>query len=323
MYKAINMNKFVVASIILLGILGFQSVSAQQMAVFTQFRDHQNLVNPGAITPDYLTYNKNLAAGIAYRYQWMGFGMDEAPNTGLAHFDYISEQRNMLLGGYILQDQTGPTGLTGIYGRYAYQLELGGARDLFLSLGLSAGIVQYRVDASRLQFDSEDIVQGQNLTQLKPDFSAGAMLYGDIGRNKFYTGISVPQLLGLELQFSEEGSDEFLAMKRIQHFYGVLGTLWATGQQGYIEPSMWIRYTPNSRVQVDVNVRQMFRDLFWVGLGFSTSGALHMDAGVVLKQGENDNILKIGYSAGYGIAQYNSFFGMVHELSVSYAWENY
>jgi len=311
-------------SILIMLLADMKKVQAQQMAVFTQYREHQNFVNPASVSPDYLTYRKNLNAGIAYRYQWIGFGVDEAPNTAIGSFDYISEQRNMLVGGYILQDQTGPTGLTGIYGRYGYQIELGGRRDLFLSMGLAAGVVQYRIDGERLQFEDGDVVQGRVPSLIKPDFSAGFMLYGDIGNNKFYTGVSVPQLLGLELELTNEvDPNGALKMKRIQHFYGVLGTLWGTGQQGYIEPSVWVKYSPNSKLNVDVNVRQMFRDLFWVGLGASSSGALHADVGVVIKQGENQNILKIGYGVGYGLSQYNSFFGTVHEINVSYAWEKY
>ena len=51
-------------------------------------------------------------------------------------------------GAYVYNDVTGPTSRTGLTGSYAYNIAITG--DIRLSMGISASIMQYRIDGTQL-----------------------------------------------------------------------------------------------------------------------------------------------------------------------------
>jgi len=53
----------------------FQSLitQAQQLPIFTQYRENHGYINPASISSDYMTYYHNLYFGAPYRLQWAGF----------------------------------------------------------------------------------------------------------------------------------------------------------------------------------------------------------------------------------------------------------
>ena len=80
-------------------------------------------------------------------------------------------------GGFLVNDQTGPTGFTGAYGRIAGIVTddptYGG-----LSIGLSAGMVQYRVKSSDIILrDANDQLGTVDQNQLFPDVGLGVFFY--------------------------------------------------------------------------------------------------------------------------------------------------
>jgi type IX secretion system PorP/SprF family membrane protein len=302
------------------------SLLAQQLSLFTQYRENQTIINPAAVGADFLAFGNNLAFGASYRAQWQG--IDNAPTTSTLRGDLLFDNGgavSLISGGYLINDQTGPTGFTGLYGRIGGLLAddpaYGG-----ISVGLSFGAVQYRVDASEIRLrDDNDILGAENRNKIFPDVGVGVFAYtlldgGIFNDDYIYGGISVPQVVGLDLTFQTENG-EFLT-QRVQHFYGMLGLYKFLRNDGFLEPSLWVKYAPNAPVNLDFNLRYQMAQNFWIGAGGATSNAMHLEAGVLL--GENlgfGNTLKVGYGFDYSFNTFGPYTGGSHEINISYSLE--
>ena len=318
------MNRLPMVLVVCL-ILGYiNQVSSQQLSLFTQYRENQTIINPAAVGSNFLSFQQNLSFGISHRVQWQGF--EGSPKTSILRGEYLYESGgavSLLSGGYIINDQTGPTGFTGFYGRIGGVL----SEDPYysgLSVGLSFGAVQYRVNSSEIRLkQGGDILDGQDVNQINPDVGVGVFAYtlldGGIFDNDYvYGGISIPQVLGLDLAFENENGE--FETKRIQHYYAMVGLYKFLPDDGFLEPSVWLKYAPNVPMNIDVNLRYQMAQNFWLGLGGSTSQSMHIEGGILL--GENlgfDNTLKIGYGYDYSFSTFGPYTGGSHEINVTYA----
>ena len=299
----------------------------QQLSLFTQYRENQTIVNPAAIGSNYLAYGQNLSFGTSYRKQWQG--IEGSPTTANIRGEYLytgGSPVTLLTGGYLINDQTGPTGFTGVYGRIGGMLTddpyYGG-----FSVGLSFGAVQYRVNTSEIRLrQSNDILAVDDQNKIYPDVGVGVFAYTRLDNNGFfngdylYGGVSIPQVIGLDLSFKNENGEFYT--KRVQHFYGMLGWYKFFKDEGFLEPSVWVKYAPNVPVNVDFNLRYQMAQNFWIGAGGATAGTMHIETGILI--GENlgfDNTLKIGYGYDYHFSSFGPYTGGSHEINISYSLE--
>lgn len=294
---------------------------AQQLPVFNQYTELQTYLNPAALPIDYLKYQQHMVAAISFRRQWVN--IKDAPTTGIAQFNYIRESANpSVFGGLIVNDQTGPTGTTGLYARYSYQIRPSTREDLFIGIGLSAGIVQHRLRSADLQFDLQDQLSGAKQGKFLPDFGMGVnIVYYPQQGTQYYAGLSMPQMKGIRAKFDEVDGSQ-LSIEQAAHIYLNGGVILPSGQRGFIEPSFWLKYAENSPLNLNVNVRQKFSNDFWIGAGYSTSNAIHVETGIILTDliRLESSLMRIGYSFDYNLSSYGGTFGTSHELTVSYAW---
>src|SRR5688572_25102725 len=115
---------------------------AQQLPQLTQYQFNDYVFNP-AVAGSRPFFE--LRSG--HRYQWVG--IQDAPRTfTLSAATPLGEK--MGVGGYIFTDHVGPTRRTGFQLSYAYHLRLTG--DLKLSMALSAGLLQFLIDGSKITF---------------------------------------------------------------------------------------------------------------------------------------------------------------------------
>lgn len=310
-------NTILITFLLLLG----KTLAAQQLPLFTQYTEMQTFLNPAAISVDYLQYNMNQVGGVTCRVQWLG--IEDAPRTGLLRYERVREDKNLAtFGGQLIHDRVGANSILGLYGKYAYQIRPAGENNFLIGLGITAGVLQHRLDGSALEFEPDDQLQGSRQSSLLPDFGLGINVthYPESG-TKWYAGIALPQTFGLSADFETKATGE-ISIKRVMHLYSNAGAIFAVGQQGFLEPSVWVKYAKHAPLQVDLNLRQKFVNNFWMGLGYSTSRNIHLEAGMILNQllRLEDAVLRVGYGFDYNIASYGATLGTTHELNVSYAW---
>ena len=303
---------------LLLGL--YTSTTAQQLSLFTQYRENATLINPAAMESDFLAYGYNMSFGATYRKQWTG--LTNSPETQSARFSYVNKNSSgtsIQFGGYVLNDQTGPTGFTGAYGRIG--AIIGGNPEYSgLSVALTAGYVGYRVNSSELNLrDAGDVIGSVDQSQSHPDVGLGLYYYSlDRNDNMFYAGVSIPQVLGMDLAFEDEAGN--FSIQRTRHFYAMTGYYIMTGNDGFIELSSWGKYVEGAPFNADFNIRYQMPSALFMGFGVATSGNAHVEAGVTL--GDNaglDNIIRIGYGLDYSFSSFGPSVGSTHELQVSFA----
>jgi len=321
------MNRLPVTLVVCLLLGAVTQLASQQLSLFSQYRENQTIINPAAVGNNFLAYDQNLSFGLSHRVQWQG--IEGAPKTSTLRGEYLYPTGgavSLLSGGYIVNDQTGPTGFTGLYGRIGGLL----SDDPYyrgISVGLSFGAVQYRVNSSEIRLRQDgDILDNQDVNQINPDVGVGVFAYtlmdgGFFNNDYLYGGISIPQVLGLDLTFKNEKGE--FATRRVQHYYAMIGLYKFFKDDGFLEPSVWVKYAANVPVNVDFNLRYQLAQNFWLGLGGSTAKTMHIEGGILL--GENlgfDNTVKIGYGYDYSFSAFGPFTGGAHEINVSYSLDD-
>ncbi|HMQ48157.1 MAG TPA: PorP/SprF family type IX secretion system membrane protein [Saprospiraceae bacterium] len=317
-----------ITSVFLLLVTGMTLLPAQQLPLFSVHRDQWKVLNPAAISNNYLLNEMNLTVGASYRRQW--FGLEDGPNTQLIHFEYLPEAYDRIItGGHIVRDQAGKIGQMGLYGNFAYRLEFGRRVEHALAIGLGAGLVQYRARIADIAFEAPEVAGFDNSNVIFPDFSLGLFYYHS---DQYYAGLSVPQLFGLKTIFRDSLNERAFDIKRVQHIYALAGAYidvgWFGSNTSFIEPSFWLRYVPNSPLSADLQLRYQISDFFWlglgggIGLGQQPTSVIHTEFG--FKLGESVNIYngqwKIGFAYDIPLSRYQTFFGNMLEINAAYSW---
>jgi len=296
--------------LVLLMSLIFIVSYGQQLPIFSQYQEGGHFTNPALLSNGLLQYDLNSTVSLTYRHQWAD--VKDAPRTALGHLSHWDDDRNMLYGGSLIYDQTGPTSFTGIFGKVGYAINFN--KDLMLSVALSGGLVQYRIKAGELNFlESGDIAQN-NATRLYPDVGFGATLYF---KKKFYGGFSMPQVLSLNTKYTNDEND--FNIQRVRHYYATTGGLFPINDN-FISVNVYGKYALNAPVLIGVDFRYDYNDIFWVGVGGSNAGALSMEGGLIFNLGDYVAPLRVGYGVTNYFSEFNLNYGFVHELKAIYSW---
>ncbi len=299
---------------------------AQQIPLFTQYRENFAAINPAALPPDFFSDGHHIAFGVSYRRQWNG--LPNAPTTQVLHGEWFENEYSgfhPMAGGYLLNDQTGPTGFTGLYakggGIFSSDMRYSG-----IAVALSLGAVQYRINTSELQLhDANDIRAAQDRAQLYPDVGMGVFAYQKLEADGFdgdylYGGVSIPQVLGLDTRFTDPTNGNF-SIRRMQHFFANLGWYHFIGESSFLEFSAYGKYVHGVTPNFDLNVRYQMASSFWLGMGSSTAGNLHSELGIIIgKNMGTDANFKIGYGFDYSFQSFGPYVGATHEINLGYAF---
>ena len=316
-------------------LLSYSQVSAQELPLFTQYREFQSFLNPAAVPFDNLAqpYQALRTVGVSYRNQWVGF--NGGPVTFTARYEHISENLNSIFGGNIIQDETGRFGRSGIYGRYAYQIKY--SDEGAITVGAKFGAFQSRFDTENaILRDPGDVTGETSLSQIIPDFGLGIYFnqrFGDA--NVVYAGFSIPQFANNFGDVTNDGRIEFLY--EATHLYLNSGALIGLGKvsdygerEMFIEPSFWVKYAEGAPLQTDLNIRVHLPELLWVGAGYGLGFGeelegtfLHIEGGIILDDVFNlyDQSVKMGVGFDNFFGN-NGFagFGNSFEVNLSYSW---
>ncbi len=253
------------------------TANGQQLPQLSQYQFNDYVFNPAiAGSRPFL----ELRSG--HRYQWVG--IQDAPRT-FTFSGTAPVGGKMGVGGYLFTDIVGPTRRTGIQFSYAYHLQL--TEKVKLSLSLSAGLLQFLIDGSKIQFhDPGDPVMDDQLRgDLLPDAKFGFYLYGE----RFWFGATAPQLLQNKVYFLDQTRETLSRME--DHYYAMGGYRWMLGEDWKLEPSFLLKYTSPVPPKLDLNATVRYKDTFWVGAGYRTNDAYCAMVGYWLKK-----TFQFGYS---------------------------
>lgn len=273
-------------------------VSAQQLPQLTQYQFNDYVVNPAVAGSRPFFELRS-----AHRYQWVG--IQDAPRT----FTFSGSTplgEKMGLGGYIFTDIVGPTRRTGVQFSYAYHLRL--TEDVKLSLAVSAGILQFLIDGSKIQFHDpgDPVMNDQLLGETLPDAKFGFYLYGP----KFWFGATAPQLLQNKVYFLDETNETLSRME--DHYYVMGGYRIPLGEDWKVEPSFLLKYTSPVPPKLDLTATVRYKDTFWLGAGFRTNDAYSAMVGYWLKK-----TFQFGYSYDIITSNLRNYSTGTHEVMLA------
>lgn len=285
--------------------------NAQLLPINTIFAGKSPYEQPAFIHDNYWKYGADLSIDLNYRQQWTD--LENAPRTTMGSIQYFNEDNHLLIGGSILNDDTSPTNLYGLQLRSAYQILV--SSKLNITVGLSGGIFQYRLDISSLDFLEEEIVDSQTNNAIFPEFNLGAVLFYD---EKYYAGLGLNQLLGYSIAVGLN-NDQNITMQR--HITAMSGAYFKLRKNSWIEPSVNLRYIPNQRLYWELLLKYELEEKFWVGIGGTDFGNIHLEAGLIFTQSDHQsgNMFRLGYAFNNYFNTYGTAFGSAHELKLTYS----
>lgn len=240
------------------------SLRAQQNPQYSNF-----LFNSFALNPAIAGLQVCLDARVGYRNQWVGFENNPRSVFLTAHqrIKSISSDRGAQHGaGLVVEsDNTGPTGRTSVHAAYAIHLPL--SRKTRISFGLSAGILQYRVDMSQIFVPQpgDPILQQSQSELVFPDIKFGIWLYN----KSWFAGFSGGHLTSPTL--NDIGIDTRLQ----SHFNLMAGRVYEGGEKMSYIPAAQFKFTSNSTPSLDVQFWADYDDTFALGAGFRSEDAVY------------------------------------------------
>jgi type IX secretion system PorP/SprF family membrane protein len=213
-------------------------------------------------------------------------------------------------GGYIYYDVTGPTSRAGLTGAYAYNIGI--TENLRLSMGISVGLMQYRVDGTQitLKDPTDAAIEKAVYSSFVPDANFGLYLYSD----HYYAGFSTTQLINSKMKLYDQ---ETGLNKLKTHFYLTGGYMFEINNDFKLEPSLIIKGTAPLVFQLDFNTRVTYLDMVWLGLSYRTQDALSLLIGYTY-----DNRIHIGYSYDFTTTDLRKYNSGTHEIMIGYRFND-
>lgn len=244
-------------------------------------------------------------ARINNRYQWIG--IVDAPRTFVLSLYGPDRKRELGYGGYVFSDVTGPTSRTGLYGSYSYIMTIKGTKKL--SLSLSAGLLQYKIDGSKIVLHDEgDPSLGDGIYSTYLPDANFSVYFKDI---KYFAGLSAYQLMNNSFKFKELDQ---LGINRVRtHFFLFGGYYFEINNDFSVEPSVVLKFMYPTPLQADISVRGFYQKKVWLGASFRTMDAVSFMIGY-----EHDKQLLFGYSYDMSVSNIRPYNTGTHELMLGY-----
>lgn len=296
-HKKNNVKKFLV---ILLIVLSFSKLDAQQLPQYSNYMINDFVMNPAiAGNTSYFEGKSN------NRYQWVG--LTDAPRTYILSVHGPTKAYNMGLGGILFTDIVGPTRRTGFYLSYAYHLKV--SEKIKVSMGISGGVLQFLVDGSKINLHTpNDIAISSGIQSVViPDFGAGVYAYST--DHKWYVGVSVPQVLQNQIRFFDYKTSSL--NKLATHVYSTAGYKFNVGDNFKIEPSFCIKYVKPAPLQFDLGLRAIYKDKIWIGSAFRYLDAVSAMIGYTMQEN-----LTFAYSYDFTTTAIKKYSTGTHELMI-------
>lgn len=321
-------------------ILMFSSVVlGQQKPHYTQYILNNYILNPA------LSGIENYVdVKLSHRHQWVG--MQDAPVTTyftiqgpIGKKDYRTNITSMYevpgdnprgnaaleeyeaapshhgIGMMIINDRAGAFNNFSAFATYAYHMGI--SRSTNLSAGIGMGISKMTIDPTKLDFGtvspSDPSVFGSEVTgQSNFDVNAGLWLYSA----RYYIGIAGNQLIPHTLDYSWNLTNVTKG-KVVPHVFATAGYKFFAGEDMSFLPSIMLKSVGPVPMQIDVNLKTQYQDLFWVGASYRNKYGFAGMAGMNIAK-----TVTISYAYDYSTTNINTVSKGTHEILLGFVIGN-
>lgn len=285
---------FILSLCLSLILLPIENGQAQQDVQFTQY-----MFNGLAINPAYAGSRDVLSVTGLFRKQWTGIKGAPVTQTLSGHLPLIKDRIG--LGLTLINDKIGITNNFTMIGSYAFRIKF---KTGTLAMGLRAAITQFRANFTDVQFSvdptSSDPAFNQNINKTLPNFGTGLYYY----TNKWYAGVSVPQLINRELS-----SGNISNARQSRHVFATAGYVFDVSPSVKIRPSFLAKYVSGAPFSIDVNANVWLYDRFALGGSYRIGDAVNL-----LAEARISNNISVGYAYDLTLTQLGRYNSGSHEI---------
>ena len=282
--------------------LGSLATYAQQTPMYTHYMYNTLVVNPA-----YAGSRDALTATALHRSQWVG--LDGAPNTQTisVHSPIIS--KNIGVGMSLMNDRIGPSNNTSINAHFAYRIKLNQKSKLALGVMGGADIYQANIDNLNVDQEGDPVFQNNINGRATPSFGFG-MYYS---RDRFYAGVSVPNLVENSLsEINEDGNIMIAAQQR--HYFLIAGALFNLSPSIAFKPTTLVKLTVAAPVQLGVTTTFILMKKLHLGAMYRTGDAFGALVGLTIS---DQFYLGYSYDKSHGLNTFRYNSGS-HEIALRY-----
>lgn len=281
------MRKYIACIFLVFGLL---SARAQHYTLFSQYMFNGLLINPA-----YAGSVEALSITGINRQQWTGF--DGSPKTTTFSLHSPLRVKSLALGLVYINDLFGITNQNKINAAFAYRLRF---KKSTLSFGLQAGVDLIKNNWNKVVTTTPgDVVFTSPYSQSAIPQAGFGIYYKT---QKFYAGISVPELLLLGNASS--------SLYRSVLFNA--GYIFEVGKEVKLKPSVLVKYINASPAELDANINAYFKG-FGLGYSYRTNDAMVFMATYNITQQ-----FIIGYSYDLTTSALKTYVRGSHEFMLRY-----
>ncbi len=297
MTKSNTMKKIITLSAF--AFLFALQMKAQQIPLYSQMYFMRQLYNP-ALT----AYNGSTNLYGFYREQWTG--MPGHPVTRGVVGDISLWKDRIGAGFHLYNDNTDIIHRVNAQLYYAQKVRF--AKDHQISLGLTLGVMQTRVDFNNAV--ANDLDDATLLSSGKSGVGFDMNVGLAYQWKKLTVSFSIPQVVNTNARITSQLKETKYSMKR--HF--IIGASYEVSikqETWNIEPSVLVKKGAAQPWQVDANIMANYKRIAFLGVGYRLDYGVTMQAAVRIAKA-----VTIGYSYDYPImkkVQYSSTQG-THEV---------
>lgn len=241
-------------------LLFSSALFSQQESLFSEYRNHMNILNPAYAGVD----NETLITS-SIRKQWVG--IKDAPESQAFSFG-TNWKKNVGIGASLVSDKTFIEKQVSYGIDFSYKVKLTSTVDMYL--GLKVGGNVYDVNTSGLE--TYNIISDPALISIHhfdPNVGVGVL----IKKGKFFYSLSVPKILNTERAKLERGFATVASDR--PHLYMSSGYDFDINESKtfVLKPSFLMRYVNGAPMSIDVNALLTMHKYVELGATYRTDNA--------------------------------------------------
>jgi len=276
-------------------------LQAQQETMYSQYMNSMLNINPayaGNRVEDNVT--------ALYRKQWVN--IEGAPTTGSLSWDHRGDESVVGYGLQIYTDKIGIETSTGVQAFYSYRLPF---YKSALTLGLSAGIMNYR--AAYFSGTNPETTGGidpsfkEDLNSMLPTAGIGALFETE----NWYIGLSAPALL--KTKVSDNNYQVTSAANN--HYFLTGGYIFDVSPAFKFKPSVMLKAVKGVSMQYDINMNGWINNTIGLGVSYRSNDAL-----VGLFEVQVTPQIMLGYAYDYLTSNLKTYSTGSHELMLRFTF---
>lgn len=235
-----------------------------------------------------------------WRDQWQGFGKNAPKTMFLTTHAYFPKLKSGL-GVVAINDKISFERNMLFKLSYAYHVHL--TTSSYLSLGLSAGILNRYIDFSKATFEELAGYEGtlELINKWTADFDFGI----EYNMERFTAGISVTHI--------NKTADKAVYDNMGHHFYGYVKYRFGLGVDFDLVPALFAQNSKKS-THIESNLILFYRNKAWIGASYRMDDKFKSESVVGIIGIDLMGFLRLGYSFDYNIGQIGKYANNTHEI---------